>query len=131
MEVPVLVRRREGRQLTLELLPAGGCVGCSCGGRGEAPWFRYLGSRELRLETAGDFQPGQRLTLHLADEHLLLGALAFYGLPLLALLLALALGRTEVQQLLLAPLALVLAALPARFYGQRWLRRRLSFVHLP
>lgn len=125
--------------LTLKLhTPQANCSRCAEGmgcGQQENAWFRARLPEIITLpkrfvsQIPTPLSPQQTLTLVINHPHSLTqAALISYGLPLLGLFTGLLLGATssEIGQLGLSALGIVLGAWQSRYWEARWLMKHLQ-----
>jgi positive regulator of sigma E activity len=84
----VVVAARPDGTVDLEFAPHKGCEGC----RGTCLWKRLAAMRLDRLVVGGELAPGSQVSVAIPAETLLYGALATYGIPLVAILAGAAVG---------------------------------------
>ena len=122
----VVVAARPDGTVDLEFAPHKGCEGC----RGTCLWKRLAAMRLERLAVAGELTPGSAVSVSIPAEPLLYGALATYGIPLVAILVGAAAGAAvagnDIGTLAGALLALALAIAGFRAFRPKLERALLA-----
>jgi len=117
----VVVAARPDGTVDLEFAPHKGCEGC----RGTCLWKRLAAMRLDQLAVDCELKPGSAVSVAIASEPLLYGALATYGIPLVAILVGAATGAA-VSGNDLGTLVGALLALALVIAGFRLLRPKLE-----